>query len=138
MAECRECDRSIPEGSNFCSHCGAPQNEKAAEALESFTKRQAKQLPEAELAELFEEGEQPPSASLDRRVSYAVGWVTLVGALAMVPSLASVFLLVAGIIILPPLRRLFAKQVGQRLDKRAVVGFYIVAVAVGSALFWLV
>ncbi len=136
MAECRECDRSIPEGSNFCSQCGAPQNEKAARALESFTKRQVQQLPEAELETLVENATQ--SSSLNRRVSYAVGWITLVGALAMVPSIASVFVLLAGVIILPPVRRLFTRQVGRRLDPRAVVGLYVITVAIGSALFWLV
>ncbi len=136
MAECRECDRSIPEGSNFCSHCGAPQNEKAAEALESFTKRQVKHLPESELDELVADATQ--SSALDRRISYAVGWITLIGALAMVPAVASAFLFLAGVLILPPTRRLFAQQVGRPLDKRAVAGFYLVAVVVGAVLFWVI
>lgn len=138
MAECRECDRGIPDGSNFCPSCGAPQNEEAAKALQSFTKERLAEMSPAEREQLLEEETIHPGESpLERRVSYAVGWVTVVAGIAMLPSIASLFVVLAGILILPPIRRLLTAKVADSLDRTAVLAGYGLCVLLGIGLFWL-
>lgn len=136
MAECRECERQIPEDANFCSHCGAPQNEKAARALESFTKRRLEELPPDELETLLDE-RVSSSSKLESRISYALGWITLVVGLAMIPSLATIPVVLGGIVVLPPVRRLVGETVGRSPGTRVVGGVYVLIVGIGAALFWL-
>lgn len=136
MSECRECDRSIPEGANFCPECGAPQNEQAARALESFTKRRIEELSPEELEELVDEDVTTQSKLADR-LSYALGWATVVAGLAMLPSLASGFLLFGGIVILPPIRRLFERLAGEPPGVAPILALYLIGTGVGVGIFFL-
>jgi hypothetical protein len=137
MTECRECERSIPESANFCPSCGAPQNEEAARALESFTKKRLAELSPEEREELLaEDGDTLDRSDLANRLSYAVGWLTIVVGLATLPSLASAFLLFAGIIILPPIRRLIGRVVGTEPDLVPIVAVYTLSVSLAAAFVW--
>lgn len=137
MTECRECDRSIPESANFCPSCGAPQNEEAARALESFTKKRLAELSPEEREELIEDaGDTLDRSDLTNRITYAIGWLTIVLGLATLPSIASAFLLFAGIVILPPIRRLIGTVVGTEPDLVPIVAFYTLSVSLAAAFVW--
>lgn len=139
MAECRECDRSIPDASNFCPQCGAPQNEEAAKALESFTKRRISELSPQELEALMEkESAGPIDRQLLNRVSYVLGWVAIVLGLAVLPSLAGVLFLVAGIAVLPPVRRLVGNTIGQTPGIRPTLVAYAAVVLLAAVVHWVV
>ena len=137
MAECRECSRTIPEGSNFCPQCGAPQNEEAARALKEFTEKRTRELPPHELERILDDG-QASRAELLGRLSYVLGWVTVVVALALLPALASVLFLLAGIVILPPIRRLVGRAIGTTPGLAPMGVLYLIAVVLGVVLFWVV
>jgi len=132
MADCRSCDASIPEGANFCPDCGAPQNEQAAGALESYIKRRIRELSTQELAEIRNEetGEE-----LWNRISYAVGWATIVAGLALLPALASGFLLFGGLVALPPIRRGIGRTAGNTPGLRPIALLYLTSVGTGVVLF---
>jgi hypothetical protein len=122
MVECRACDRSIPQSANFCHHCGAPQNEEAAAALEEFA------------------SENAPSGSgsvLLDRLGYALGWLVLVVGLALLPSVGGAFVVVGGVFALPPVRRLFERLFGQQIDQVPMLGSAIFLSAIGGGLYML-
>jgi hypothetical protein len=132
MVECRECGKQMPEGSNFCPHCGAPQHERAAKALESYMKRRIRELSQQELEEIRVGG---TGDQLWSRVSYAVGWATIVVGLAMLPAIASGFVLFGGLITLPPIRRAIGRAVGGTPGVRPAALLYLTSVGIGVALF---
>lgn len=137
MSECRECDRQIPETSNFCPQCGAPQNEVAARALKEFTEERARELPAHELEQVLEDS-HATRTELVSRLSYVLGWVTIVVGLTLVPALASVFLLLAGIVILPPIRRLVGRAVGTTPGVAPMGALYFLGVLLAALFVWVV
>jgi hypothetical protein len=128
MADCRECDSSMPDAANFCPSCGAPQNEEAARALERYIRRQMDELPA--------DGDGPTSPLADR-ISYALGWLTVVGGLAILPNPSSGFLVFGGIVALPPSRRLFGRVLGVTPDARSMLVVSLTSIAFGLALYFL-
>lgn len=132
MADCRSCDAQIPEDANFCPDCGAPQNERAARALESYIKRRIRELSPEELDEI-REGET--GGRLWDRISYAVGWATVVAGLAMLPAVASGFLLFGGLVSLPPIRRAIGRTAGNTPGLRPIALLYLTSVGTGVVLF---
>lgn len=135
MAACRECDQSMPDESNFCPQCGAPQNEQAARALQEFTERKVHELSPEELEQLMAEDQSTTGGSLERRLRWVIGWVTVVVGLAFLP--AGVLFLLAGIWILPPIERLVRQELELELDPQLVAAGYGVGVVVGAILLWL-
>lgn len=133
MPECRSCEKSIQADANFCRHCGAPQNEEAAGALESYVKRQVQRLPEDELDEI-REGEH--GGELWNRISYAVGWATIVTGLAVLPEIASGFLLFGGVVTLPPIRRAMGRTLGNTPGLRPISLLYLTSVGTGVVLYF--
>lgn len=133
MPECRSCEKPIEADANFCQHCGAPQNAEAAGALESYVKRQIRRLPEQELDEI-REGER--GGELWDRISYAVGWATLVAGLAVLPAIASGFLLFGGLILLPPIRRAMGRTLGNTPGLRPISLLYLTSVGTGVMLLF--
>ena len=131
MAECRSCDASIPADANFCPDCGAPQNERAARALESFLKRRIRELPPEEIDEIRE---GTTGGTLWNRISYAVGWATIVAGLALLPAIASGFLLFGGLVALPPIRRAIGRTAGNTPGLRPIALLYLTSVGTGVVL----
>lgn len=129
MADCRECDSSIPDSANFCPSCGAPQNEDAARALEQYIRRQVDELPESEA---------DSDSVLADRIGYALGWLTVVGGLAIIPDPSSGFLVFGGIVALPPLRRLLGQLLGFRPNVRSMLVVSLTSIAFGLALYFVV
>jgi len=108
MSDCRQCGASLEESANFCPRCGAPQNRQASERLQSYVQSQVEKRRSAD-----ESASAAESTSLERRASYVVGYAGVVAALATLPSVAGGCFLLAGVSVLPPVRRV----VGRALDR---------------------
>jgi len=146
MASCPRCEASIDDEARFCAQCGAPQTEDAAEELDEYVQRQVEQVagsggggggdnggPDgfADMADLSDREQ------LWRRGCYVVGYGTVVVALTLVPAVGAFPLILAGIAILPPIRRLTAEPLGSSLKREVMVGLYAVFAVIGAALLFL-
>ena len=146
MKSCPRCETEIDESARFCVQCGAPQTEDAAEELDEYVQKQAEQVAAESgmgggdgaaasgvadaAAEALSDREQ-----LWRRGCYVAGYGTIVVALTLVPALHSWFLILGGIAILPPIRRLTAEPLGSPLKREVMVGLYAAFVLIGIVLF---
>lgn len=72
--------------------------------------------------------------ALWRRGSYVVGYATIVVALTRITSPGAWFLLLGGVAILPPTRRLLGRPVGGTFKREAMAGLYAVFVVLGALL----
>lgn len=137
MDECRECGADLPGEANFCSSCGAPQNETAARALYRHTRRHAEELARERVAAgeggRTDEGE--PDGKLPTRLGYALGWVFVVAGLAVVPDPASGFLVFGGVVALPPVRRLLGRGLEQPPEMLQMLVISLTSAAIGVGLF---
>ncbi|SDF68766.1 zinc-ribbon domain-containing protein [Halorubrum xinjiangense] len=145
MASCPRCEASIDDEARYCAQCGAPQTEDAAQELDEYVQRQAEQVagsggggsdgggPDgfADMADLSDREQ------LWRRGCYVVGYGTVVVALTLVPAVGAFPLILAGIAILPPIRRLTAEPLGSSLKREVMVGLYAVFALIGVALLFL-
>ncbi|GAA0725980.1 hypothetical protein J2744_001053 [Halorubrum trapanicum] len=142
MPSCPRCEASIAEEARYCAQCGAPQTEDAAEELDEYVQRQAEQVSGgggdtgdsdgfADMADLSDREQ------LWRRGCYVVGYGTVVVALTLVPAIGAFPLILAGIAILPPIRRLTAEPLGSSLKREVMVGIYAIFALIGAALLFL-
>ena len=144
MKTCPRCDSSLDDEARYCVECGAPQTEDAAEELDEYVQRQAQQMtadsggggggndgggsgfaPTEELTD---------REQLWRRGSYVLGYGTVVVALTLVPQIGAFPLILGGIAILPPIRRLTAEPLGSPLKREVMAGLYAVFALLGVAL----
>ena len=145
MKTCPRCDSSLDDEARYCVECGTPQTEDAADELNEFVQRQAQQV--AAESEGGVDGDEDgrsgfvPTEDLTdreqlwRRGSYVVGYGTVVIALTRVPAPESWPLILAGVAILPPIRRLTAEPLGSPLKREVMAGIYAVFALIGIALF---
>ena len=142
MPSCPRCEASVPEEARYCAQCGAPQTEDAAEELDEYVQRQAEQVAGgggdsgrsdgfADMADLSDREQ------VWRRGCYVVGYGTVVVALTLVPAVGAFPLILAGIAILPPIRRLTAEPLGSPLKREVMAGLYAVLAVIGAALLFL-
>lgn len=144
MASCPRCEASINEKARYCAQCGAPQTDDAAEELDEYVQRQAEQVAGggssgdgggsngfADMSDLSDREQ------LWRRSCYVVGYGTIVVALTLVPEVGAFLLILAGIAILPPIRRLTAEPLGSSLKREVMVGLYAIFTLIGAALLLL-
>ncbi len=158
MKSCPRCEASIDDSARFCSECGAPQNEEAAEELDQYVQRQAKQVAarsggargdggsagggtgtgDVTAADLFGVAaeELTEREQLWRRGTYVIGYATIVIALTQITNPGAWFLLLGGIAILPPTRRLLGLPVGGTFKREAMAGLYAILVVLGAVLFF--
>ncbi|WP_142986109.1 zinc ribbon domain-containing protein [Halorubrum cibi] len=154
MKSCPRCEASIDDSARFCSQCGAPQNEEAAEELDQYVKRQAEQVAagsgggggsggasgsgDITAADVFGVAaeELTEREQLWRRGTYVLGYATIVVALTQITNPGAWLLLLGGIAILPPTRRLLGLPVGGTFKREAMAGLYVVFVVLGAALFF--
>lgn len=139
MRSCPRCEASIDDDARYCVECGAPQTEDAAAELDEYVQRQARQVADERDDESASDGLADAADLTDReqlwrRGCYVVGYGTVVVALTLVPQIGAFPLLVAGIAILPPVRRLTAKPLGSPLKREVMAGLYAILALVGVAL----
>ena len=156
MKACPRCSESIDESARYCVQCGAPQTEDAAKELDTYVQRQAEQV----IAESGAGTEPGPAATdgsggtaggldglkaaaeaelsdreqLWRRACYVLGYGTVAVAFTRIPSPEAWPLLLGGIAILPPIRRLTAEPLGSPLKREVMAGIYAVFVVLGVLL----
>ncbi|EMA65956.1 hypothetical protein C461_12313 [Halorubrum aidingense JCM 13560] len=151
MKTCPRCESSIDDGARYCIDCGAPQTEPAAEELDEYVQRQAQQVAAesgggavggsggegqtggngdsfASMAELTDREQ------LWRRGCYVAGYGTIVVALTLVPQIGAFPLILGGIAILPPIRRLTAEPLGSPLKREVMAGLYAILSLLGALL----
>jgi len=148
MKSCPRCEASIDDEARYCAECGAPQTEEAAEELDEYVQRQAQQV----AADAgtggsgddggADDGLSPTEALSDReqlwrRGCYVLGYGTIVAAITQIPLIGAFPLILAGIAILPPIRRLTAEPLGSPLKREAMAGIYAVFALIGVALLFL-
>jgi hypothetical protein len=140
MPSCPRCEASVTEEARYCAQCGAPQTEDAAEELDEYVQRQAEQVAggggessgsdgSVDMADLSDREQ------LWRRGCYVVGYGTVVVALTLVPAVGAFPLILAGIAILPPIRRLTAEPLGSPLKREVMAGLYAIFAVIGTVLF---
>lgn len=139
MRSCPRCEASVDDDARYCVECGAPQTEDAAAELDEYVQRQARQVADERDDESASDGLADAADLTDReqlwrRGCYVVGYGTVVVALTLVPQIGAFPLLVAGIAILPPVRRLTAKPLGSPLKREVMAGLYTILALVGVAL----
>ncbi|OYR42705.1 zinc ribbon domain-containing protein [Halorubrum sp. Ib24] len=142
MPSCPRCEASVAEEARFCVQCGAPQTEDAAEELDEYVQRQAEQVAgggeESNGSDSFADmAELNDREQLWRRGCYVVGYGTVVVALTLVPAVGAFPLILAGIAILPPIRRLTAEPLGSPLKREVMAGLYAIFAVIGAALLFL-
>ncbi|MFD1570898.1 zinc ribbon domain-containing protein [Halorubrum laminariae] len=153
MKSCPRCEASIDDEARYCAECGAPQTEAAAEELDEYVQRQAQQVAADAGGSgggvgddgRSSDGFSPADALSDReqlwrRGCYVLGYGTIVAALTQISQngVIRVFpLILAGVAILPPIRRLTAEPLGSPLKREAMAGLYAIFVAIGAVLLFL-
>ncbi|RLM50949.1 zinc ribbon domain-containing protein [Halorubrum sp. Atlit-28R] len=146
MPSCPRCEASVGEEARYCAQCGAPQTEDAAEELDEYVQRQAEQVAgssggggdTSESDSFGDMADLSDREQLWRRGCYVVGYGTVVVALTLVPAAGAFPLVLAGIAILPPIRRLTAEPLGSPLKREVMAGLYAIFALIGVALLVLV
>ena len=153
MKTCPRCESSIDDEARYCVDCGAPQTEAAAEELDEYVQRQAQQVAadsgaagggsgsgrdgsggNGGVAGFVPTEELTDREQLWRRGCYVAGYGTIVVALTRVPRAGAFLLILGGIAILPPVRRLTAEPLGSPLKREVMAGLYAVLALLGVAL----
>jgi hypothetical protein len=150
MKTCPRCESSIDDEARYCIDCGAPQTEAAAEELDEYVQRQAQQVAaesgaagdgfgDSSGGDGGDSGFAPTAQLTDReqlwrRGCYVAGYGTIVVALTLVPRIGSFFLILGGIAILPPIRRLTAEPLGSSLKREVMAGLYAILSLLGVLL----
>jgi hypothetical protein len=155
MKTCPRCESSIDDEARYCVDCGAPQTEAAAEELDEYVQRQAQQVATDPGAAgggggsgASDDGGDSgvgafvPTEALThreqlwRRGCYAAGYGTIVVALTLVPQAGAFLLILGGVAILPPVRRLTAEPLGSPLKREVTAGLYAVLALLGAVLLF--
>ncbi|OYR56408.1 zinc ribbon domain-containing protein [Halorubrum sp. Ea1] len=149
MKTCPRCESSIDDEARYCVDCGAPQTEAAAEELDEYVQRQAQQVAadsgaaggdggsgggNGGVAGFVPTEELTDREQLWRRGCYVAGYGTIVVALTLVPQAGAFLLILGGIAILPPVRRLTAEPLGSPLKREVMAGLYAIFAVIGAAL----
>lgn len=144
MPSCPRCEAATDDGDRYCSQCGAPQTEDAAAELDEYVQRQAQQVTgggggSADGGSSGSDGFADTADLTDReqlwrRGCYVLGYGTVVVALTLVPAIGSFFLILGGIAILPPIRRLTAEPLGSPLKREVMAGLYALLALIGVLL----
>ncbi|MDZ5811066.1 zinc ribbon domain-containing protein [Halorubrum sp. AD140] len=155
MKTCPRCESSIDDAARYCVDCGAPQTEAAAEELDEYVQRQARKVAtdagasgdgfddesgggdDDGVAGFVPTEELTDREQLWRRGCYVAGYGTIVVALTLVPRVGAFLLILGGIAILPPIRRLTAEPLGSPLKREVMAGLYALFAVLGAALLYL-
>ena len=154
MKTCPRCESSIDDEARYCVDCGAPQTEAAAEELDEYVQEQARKVAgdsggggdgfgnagagdDGGVAGFVPTEELTDREQLWRRGCYVAGYGTIVVALTLVPQVGAFLLILGGIAVLPPVRRLTAEPLGSPLKREVMAGLYAIFAVLGAALLLL-
>jgi hypothetical protein len=132
MGKCRRCETEIDDSCRFCPFCGAPQTEKAAKRLDQYVQRQI-ESEETDTDDGSSGGDN--RRELWDRISYVVGYVTVVLGLTLRSNPEGWLFLLGGLVILPPTRRLLGRPFGRPFRREFVVGMYLLLTLAAVLLF---
>lgn len=122
VPSCRNCGADLDDSDNFCPVCATPQTEEADRRLNGFIDRRARQ---------FDHG----GTGLRPRLRYAFGYLAIVSGLATLTAGAGLFFLLAGLSVLPPVRKLLESRLGRSIGTRPTAAATAALFVVGVAAF---
>jgi len=134
MPECTNCGNQVEESDNFCSNCGEPQNATAQNQLDQKIATRANQ----QAGSSQSTSQRSQRDEIIERASYAVGFIFVVSAISVLPSLGGVFTLLGGILLFPPVRQLSARVFGSPLKVEFNAAVAVVLMILGTAIHYLV
>lgn len=121
---CRNCGTEIRDSYNFCPTCATPQTDEASRRLDEYIDSRARQR-----------GSAGGASDLRRRLEYAVGYVAIVAGLTTLTAGAGLFFVLAGLVVLPPVRAFVEDRLGRSLGDRPTAAAAGALFAVGTAAF---
>jgi hypothetical protein len=121
---CRNCGTEIGASYNFCPTCATPQTDEASQRLEEYIDSRARNR-----------GGAGGKADLRRRLQYAVGYVAIVAGLTTLTAGAGLFFVLAGLVVLPPVRTLVESRLGRSLGDRPTAAAAGALAVAGAAAF---
>ena len=124
MPSCRNCGTEVRDSHNFCPTCATPQNDEASRRLNEYIDKRARELG----------GGHGPD-DLRRRLQYAVGYVAIVAGLTTLTAGSGIFFVLAGLVVLPPVRAAIESQVGRSFGDRPTAAAAAALFVVGAATF---
>lgn len=124
MPSCRNCGTEIGESYNFCPTCATPQTDEANRRLNEYIDKRARN-----------QRANTGSDDLRRRLQYAIGYVAIVAGLTTLTAGAGLFFVLAGLVLLPPVRGAVESQLGRPLGDRPTAVAAGVLFVVGTATF---
>ena len=124
MPSCRNCGTEIGESYNFCPTCATPQTDEANRRLDEYIDKRARK-----------QRANTGSDDLRRRLQYAIGYIAIVAGLTTLTAGAGLFFLLAGLVLLPPVRGAVESQLGRPLGNRPTAVAAGTLFVVGTATF---
>ena len=124
MPSCQNCGADLGPSFRFCPMCATPQTDEARRRLNDFSEQRASQRSGSDTA---------AGDDLRRRIRYAAGFVSVVAGLATLTAGPGVFFLLAGLFVLPPVRRTIESRLGRSVGDRPTAAAAGALVAVGAA-----
>jgi len=133
MNECDTCGSTVDTTDNFCAACGEPQNKKAKQRIKQLHDKLFNASSTGthnnvtlKLPNQIKEYEQ-----LVIRISYAIGALSILSGVSLAPSIASIFLILGGILFLPPTRLLLGQVIGRSPKFTVTIGFSTFVILLG-------
>ena len=121
---CRNCGTEIRDSYNFCPTCATPQTDEANRRLDEYIDKRARK-----------QRANTGSDDLRRRLQYAIGYIAIVAGLTTLTAGAGLFFLLAGLVLLPPVRGAVESQLGRPLGNRPTAVAAGTLFVVGTATF---
>ena len=137
MPECTNCGTQVGESDNYCSNCGKPQNPTAQNRLDQKIEKRANQQATQQTGSSQSTNQRSQREEIIERAGYAFGFIFVVSAISVLPSIGGVFTLLGGILLFPPVRQLSARVFGSPLKMEFNAAVAVVLMLIGTAIHYL-
>lgn len=137
MPECTNCGTQVGESDNYCSNCGKPQNQTAQNRLDQKITKRANQQASQQTGSSQSTNQRSQREEIIERAGYAFGFIFVLSAISVLPSLGGVFTLLGGILLFPPVRQLSARVFGSPLKAEFNAAVAVVLMLIGTAIHYL-
>ena len=140
MPECTNCGTQVGESDNYCSNCGKPQNPTAQNRLDQKIEKRANQQASQQTGasqSTNQRDQRSQREEIIERAGYAFGFIFVVSAISVLPSIGGVFTLLGGILLFPPVRQLSARVFGSPLKAEFNAAVAVVLMLIGTAVHYL-